>query len=141
MYTKRVCHVCFFGYLGSVLLGLSKDAKYSWFAIKIVFTLILEVIFITFIVYFILKLYIFINVFIQNLANIFMSCIYSLRFYWYLYFTVLCFFVIIFLICIFVNLLHIFRNFVNLFYILSSRSSVNVEKDITHTISLHLNCG
>ena len=53
------------------------------FVIIIVFTLILELIFITFIIYFILKLYIFVNVFIQNLAN--------LGFYRYLYFTFLCF--------------------------------------------------
>ena len=44
-----------------------------------------------------------------------------------------CFFIL--LIYIFVNLLHVFRNTVNLFYILSSRSvSVNVDKDITHTV-------
>ena len=47
------------------------------------------------------------------------------------------FFAIIVLIYIFVNLLHVFRNTVNLFYILSSRSvSVNVDKDITHTVRL-----
>ena len=47
---------------------------------------------ITFIIYFILKLYIFINVFIQKLA-IFLgiSCIYSLGFHQYLCFTLLCF--------------------------------------------------
>ena len=45
-------------------IGLSTTG----FVIKIVFTLILGLIFITFIIYFILKLYIFINVFIQNLA-------------------------------------------------------------------------
>ena len=34
------------------------------------------------------------------------------------------------LVCIFVNLLHVFRNIVNLFYILPSRSvSFNVDKD------------
>ena len=57
------------------------------FVIKIVFTL-----FTLFIIYFILKLYIFINVFIRKLA-IFLgiSCIYSLGFYRYSCFTVLCF--------------------------------------------------
>ena len=50
------------------------------------------------------------------------------------------FFAIILLICIFVNLLHVFRNIVNLFYILSSRSvRVNVDKDITHTVRLESN--
>ena len=72
------------------LLGFSTTG----FVIKIVFTIILELTFITFIIYFILKLYIFINVFIQNLANgnvLGMSCICSLGFYRCLYFTVLCF--------------------------------------------------
>ena len=41
------------------------------FIIKIVFTLILDLTFITVIICFNLKLYIFINVFIQNLANVF----------------------------------------------------------------------
>ena len=57
-------------------------------------------------------------------------------------FIVYCFVVfgIVLLICIFVNLLHIFRNIVNLFYILSLRSvSVNVDKDITHTVHLESN--
>ena len=49
------------------------------------------------------------------------------------------FFAIILLVCIFVNLLHVFRNFVNQFYILSSRSRVNIEKDITHTFRLQSN--
>ena len=50
------------------------------------------------------------------------------------------FFAIILLIYIFVNLLHVFRNIVNLFYILSSRSvSVNIDKDITHTVHLESN--
>ena len=40
----------------------------------------------------------------------------------------------------FVKLLHAFRNIVNLFYILSSRSvSVNVDKDIAHTVRLQSN--
>ena len=48
------------------------------------------------------------------------------------------FFAIILLIYIFANLLHVFRNIVNLFYILSSRSvSVNVDK--THTVRLESN--
>ena len=45
-------------------------------------------------------------------------------------------------VCIFVNILHIFRNTVNLFYILFSRSvcvNVNVDKDITHTVRLQSN--
>ena len=40
----------------------------------------------------------------------------------------------------FVHLLHFFRNFVNLFYILFSFSvSVNVDRDITHTVRLQGN--
>ena len=67
-----------------------------------------------------------------------MSCIYSLGLYRYLYFILP--FALILLICIFVNLLHVFRNIVNLFYVLSSRSvSVNVDKDITHTVRLESN--
>ena len=108
------------------------------FVIKIVFTLILGPIFITFFIYFILKLYIFINVFIQNLAiffrnvlNMFFRILLILIFYCFVLFA------IILLICMFVNLLYVFRNIVNLFYILSSRSvSVNVDKDITHTVRL-----
>ena len=65
------------------LLGLS----ITGFVIKIVFTVILGQIFITFIIYFILKLYIFINVFIQKFF-LGMSCIYSLGFYRYLLFCV-----------------------------------------------------
>ena len=50
------------------------------------------------------------------------------------------FFAIILLICIFVNLLHVFRNIVNLFYILSLCSvSVNVDKYITHAVRLESN--
>ena len=50
------------------------------------------------------------------------------------------FFAITLLICIFVNLQHAFRNIVNLFYILSSLSvSVNVDKDIIHTVRLQSN--
>ena len=48
------------------------------FFIKIVFTLILDLSFITFTIYFNLKLYIFINVFIQNLAKLFRSVLYKL---------------------------------------------------------------
>ena len=43
---------------------------------------------------------------------------------------------------IFLNLLHVFWNIVNLFYILFSRSvsvNVNVDKDITHTVRLQSN--
>ena len=53
------------------LLGFS----ITGFVIEIDFTLILELIFITFIINFILKLYI--NVFIQNLANFFRNVFYS----------------------------------------------------------------
>ena len=46
------------------------------------------------------------------------------------------------LFCVFchctVNLLHLFKNIVNLFYVLSSRS-VSVDKDITHTVCLESN--
>ena len=48
------------------------------FVIKMVFTLILELTFIIFIIYFILKLYIFITVFIQNLAKFFRIVLYIL---------------------------------------------------------------
>ena len=70
------------------LLGLSTTD----FVIKIVFTLILELLFLTFIIYFILKLHIFINPFIQNLGILFR------------------------------NICYVSRNIVNLFYISSSRS-------------------
>ena len=43
---------------------------------------------------------------------------------------------------IFLNLLHVFWNIVNLFYILFSRSvsvNVNVDKDITQTVRLQSN--
>ena len=49
------------------------------------------------------------------------------------------FFAVILLVSIFVNLLHVFRKIINLFYILFSRSvsvNVNVDKDITHTVHL-----
>ena len=50
------------------------------------------------------------------------------------------FFAIILLIYILVNLLRVFRNIVNSFYILSSHSiSVNVDKDITHRVRLESN--
>ena len=116
------------------LLGFS----ITEFVIKIVFTLILELIFITFIIYF--KLYIFTNVFIHNLANILRNVLYIL-FRILSIFTFYCFvfFAVILLMCIFVNLLHVFRNFVYLFYILSSRSSVNIDKDITHAVRLQSN--
>ena len=70
------------------LLGLSTTD----FVIKIVFTLILELLFITFIIYFILKLHIFINAFIQNLGILFR------------------------------NICYVSRNIVDLFYISSSHS-------------------
>ena len=111
------------------------------FVIKIVFTVILGLIFITFIIYFILKLYIFRNVFIQNLAIFFRNDLYILFrissiFIYYCF----VFFVIILLICVFVNLLHVLRNIVDLFFILYSRSvNVNVDIDMTHTVCLESN--
>ena len=119
------------------LLGIS----ITGFVIKIVFTLILGLIFITFIIYFILKLYIFINVFIQKLAISFRNFLYILfRILSIFMFYCFVFFAIILSIYIFVKLLHVFRNIVNLFYILFSRSvSVNVDKDITHTVRLESN--
>ena len=71
-----------------------------------------------------------------------MPCTYSLGFYRYLYFTVLCFFATILLICIFVNLLQGFRNIVKLFrilFLLSVSVNVDVDKDITHTVHLQSN--
>ena len=56
------------------LLGIS----ITGFVAKIVFTLILGSTFITFIIYFILKFYIFINVFIQKLAIFFRDFLYIL---------------------------------------------------------------
>ena len=119
------------------LLGFS----ITGFVIKIVFTLILELIFITFIIYFLIKLYIYIIVFVQNLANIFLNVLYILfRILSIFIFYYFVFLAIILLVCIFVNSLHVFRNFVNLFYILSSRSvSVNVNKDITDAVRLQSN--
>ena len=119
------------------LLGIS----ITDFVIKIIFPLILGLIFITFIICFILKLYIFMNVFIQKLAIAFRNVLYILfRILSIFMFYCFVFFAIILLICIFVNLLHVFRSIVNLFYILSSRSvSVNVDKDITHTVRLESN--
>ena len=75
------------------LLGLN----ITGFVIKIIFTLIFGLIFIAFIIYFI---------FIFNILPIFI-------FYCFV------FFAIIFLTIIFVNLLHVFRNIVNLFYMLT----------------------
>ena len=126
--------VCLFDFW---LLGIS----ITGFVIKIVFTLILGSTFITFIIYFILKLYIFINIFIQKLAIFFRNILYILfRILLIFMFYCFVFFAIILLIYILVNLLHVFRNIVNSFYILSSRSvSVNVDKDITHTVCLESN--
>ena len=102
-----ICLLFVFWLLGVIITG---------FVFKIVFTQIVGLIHITFIIYFILKLYISINVFMQNLAIFLgMSCICFLGFYPYLYFTVLCFFAILLLICVFVNLFHVFRSIVNLF--------------------------
>ena len=79
------------------------------------------------------------NVFIHNLVNIFWNVLYILFrilsifiFYSFVFFAII-------LLCIFVNLLHVFRNCVNLFYILSSCSSVNIDKDITHIVCLESN--
>ena len=94
------------------------------FVIKVVFTLILALIFITFIysIHSVLKFYIFINAFIQNLGKIFKNVLYILfRILWIFIFCFVCF-AIILLICIFVNLFDAFRNIVNLFYILFSHS-------------------
>ena len=78
--------------------------------------------------------------FIHNLANIFRNVLYILfRILLIFIFYCFVFFPIILLICIFVNLILVFTNCVNLFYILSSRSSVDVEKDITHTVRLQSN--
>ena len=86
--------------------------------IKIVFTLILGSTFITFIIYSILKLYIFINVFIQKLAIFFRNFLYILfRILSIFMFYCIVFFAIILLVYILVNLLHVFRNIVNSFYI------------------------
>ena len=123
------------------LLGFSTTG----FVIKIVFTLILELTFITFIIYFILKLYIFIYVFIQNLAKFFRNVLYiSFRILSMFIFYCFVFFAVILLISIFLNLLHVFRNIVNLFYISFSRLvsvnvNVNVNKDITQTVRLQSN--
>ena len=129
-----VCLLFVFWQLGFSITG---------FVIKIFFTLTLELTFIAFIIYFILKLYIFINVFIQNLAKFFRNVLYILfRILSIFIFYCFVFFAIILLICILVNLLHVFRNIVNLFYILFSRSvsvNGNVDKDITHTVRLQSN--
>ena len=129
-----VCLLFVFWQLGFSITG---------FVINIFFTLTLELTFIAFIIYFILKLYIFINVFIQNLAKFFRNVLYILfRILSIFIFYCFVFFAIILLICILVNLLHVFRNIVNLFYILFSRSvsvNGNVDKDITHTVRLQSN--
>ena len=90
-----VCLLFVFWLLGFSITG---------FVIKIVFTLILELTFIAFIIYFILKLCIFINVFIQNLAKFFRNVLYILfRILWTFIFYCFVFFIIILLICIFVS--------------------------------------
>ena len=127
--TKDTPYFCIpkeFALFDFCLLGFS----ITGFVIKIVFTLILELIFITFIIYFLVKLYIYINVLFQNLANIFWDVLYILfrilsifTFYFFVFLAIILF------VCIFVNSLHVFMNFVDLFYILSSRSvSVNVKR-------------
>ena len=106
------------------LLGLSTID----FSIKIVFTLILELICITFIVCFIFKLSlncIFINVFIQNLAKCFRNVLYVLLRIISIV-IIFCFIILILLICIFINLLHVLRSIFNVFYIVYSLSvSIN----------------
>ena len=73
-----ICLLFVFWLLGFSIIG---------FVIKIIFTLILELTFITFIISCICKLYIFIY---TKFSKVFWEClIYSLGFYWYLYFTVL----------------------------------------------------
>ena len=67
-----VCLLLVFWLLG--LLGLS----ITGFVINIVFTLILGLICVTFMIYSILKLYIFINVFIQKIAIFFRNVLYIL---------------------------------------------------------------
>ena len=121
-----VCLLFGFWLLWFIITGL---------VIKIVFTLILELFF-TFTIHFILNLYIFIIVFIKNLAIFFRNVLYILlQGFINIYNLLFVFFVIILLICILVNLLHVFKNNVNLFYILFSRSArFNVDKDITHTV-------
>ena len=75
---------------------------------------------------------------IQNLAKIFSNVFYILfRILSIFMFYCFVFFDIVLLICHFVNLLHVFKNFVNLFYILSSRCSI--DKDIPHTVHLQSN--
>ena len=122
---------------------LASRVQIIGFVIKIVFTLTLELTCITFIIYFILKLFIFINVFTQNLAKFFSNVLYTLfRILSIFIFYCFVFVAIVLLICILVNLLRIFRNIVNLFYILFSCSvsvNSNVDKDITHTVRLQSN--
>ena len=119
------------------LLGLS----ITGFVIKTGFTLILRQIFITFITYYILKLFIFMYVFIQSLA-IFLKNILFIPFRILSIFIFYCFvfFTIMLLKCIFVKLFHVFTITAISLYILSSRSvSVNVDNDITHTVRLQSN--
>ena len=90
-----VCLLFVFWLLGFSITG---------FVIKIVFTLILELTFIAFIIYFFLKLCIFINVFIQNLAKFFRNVLYILfRILSTFIFYCFVFFTIILLISIFVS--------------------------------------
>ena len=64
-----ICLLFVFWLLGFSIIG---------FVIKIIFTLILELTFITFIISCICKLYIFINIFTQNLAKFFGNVLYTL---------------------------------------------------------------
>ena len=95
---------------------LATKPQHYWFCHEHSFILILGLIFITFIICFILRLCIFINVFIQKLTNFSRNVLYILfRILSIFIFYFFVFFVIILLICIFVNLLHVFRKIVNLF--------------------------
>ena len=95
-----VCLLFVFWLLGFIITG---------FIIKVVFTLTLELTFITFMIYFILKSYIFIHVFIQNIAKFFRNVLYIL-FRILSIFIFYCFvlFAIILLICIFLKFITCF---------------------------------
>ena len=96
-----------------LLLGFS----ITGFALKIIFMLILELTFITFIIYFILELCIFIIVFIQNLAKFFKNVLYILfRILSIFTFYYLVFFAIILLIFIF-KIYYMFSGILSIYFI------------------------
>ena len=69
------------------------------------------------------------NNFFRNVFYIYFRILLIFVFYFFVFFG------IILLLRIFVNLLHVFRNIVNLFYTLSSCSvSFNIDKDTNHFI-------